>query len=364
MKNKKIFMVDGVYPANTRSRRIVKTLKDDYDVKLCIWDRSSISIQNENINKDFIYQSNEGYGNKIKKVLGIMKFYIFLKEVLSYNKPDILIASQWDMLILCTLLKNKRQKLIYDNIDMPTSNINIVLKILIFIEKKCLKKVDGIIFASRFFEEKYQNSTSKKIVLENKPSNEISKKDSLEYSSNKIKISFIGTIRYYSMLKALINSVKKYEDDIEILLFGNGPDEEKLKNIVQKNGQKNIVFFGKYNYEDIAKFYNISDLIWAVYPENDYNVKYAISNKFHESIIFEKPCLFSKNTLLGDFVTSKNIGLSLEISELENIIKKIINNELDLNKLKKSIVNYKIKNNDLYWEDNEEQLKYFFKELE
>lgn len=363
MNTKKILMVDGIYPANTRSKRIVKTLKKTYEIKLCMWDRRSISDELSNLDKDFIYCSNEGYGNKIKKLFGIIKFYSYLKKVLIQYKPDILIASQWDMLVLCAILKSDKQKLIYDNIDMPTSSIYIILKILIFIEKICLKKVDGIIFASRFFEEKYKNFNCKKIILENKPLKEILKEDSLKYSSEKIKISFIGTLRYYSMLEALINSVKNYEQNIEILLFGNGPDEKKLKKFVQENKQKNIVFFGKYKYEDIAKFYNISDLIWAVYPERDYNVKYAISNKFHESILFEKPCFFSKNTLLGELVNTEDIGITLELDKLEKIIRQINNKEIELNKLKENIQKYKVKNKNIYWEDDEQLLEKFIKEL-
>ena len=35
-------------------------------------------------------------------------------------------------------------------------------------------------------------------------------------------------------------------------------------------------------------------MVWAAYPNKDYNVKYAISNKFFESLVYEKPTFFSK----------------------------------------------------------------------
>lgn len=358
----KYLLVDGIYPPNTRSRRIFETINKESEIRYCLWDRSESSLKEKN-QKSYIYLSREGYGNKIKKILGMRNFYLYLKEINRNYNPKVIIASQWDMLLLCYLLKNKNQKLIYDNIDMPSSNSKLILIILKKIEKICLKKVDGIIFASRFFQEKYLNFKNKTIILENKPLKKLINEKEHSHNSKKIKISFIGTLRYYSILEKLVNSVRNYEEKIEVLFFGSGPDEKKIKDLVAKNNQKNVIFFGEYNYEDISKLYHISDIIWAVYPEEDYNVKYAISNKFHESIIFEKICLFSKNTLLGKYVVKNNIGLGIDINEVDKLIQNISKNEIDYKNIKKSIKKYKENNFNLFWEDDEENLKKFIKEL-
>ncbi|MBM6876200.1 glycosyl transferase family 1, partial [Fusobacterium mortiferum] len=120
-----------------------------------------------------------------------------------------------------------------------------------------------------------------------------------------------------------------------------------------------------YNYEEIAKYYQISDFIWAVYPAEDYNVKYAISNKFHESIIFEKICFFSKDTLLGEYIDKKKIGISIDASNSKSIKKTILYMVNHPEKVKEILKNIKIykQNKILYWEENEENLIKFIEEL-
>lgn len=349
---KKILLIDGIYPINTRSLRIIRTLSEENDIKFCAWNRNDILVSD---NFNYIYSSNEGYGNKVKKILGMYKYYKYLKSKNLEFNPELIIASQWDMLLLAVLLKSKKQKLIYDNIDMPTSEFNLVIKLLRFLEAGLLKKTDGIIYASRFFKKCYNLKISN-IILENKPLKELVTKEKIEYKSKKIKISFMGTIRYYEVFEKVFEVLENYQDKVEFLFFGTGHAEDKLKELVKIKNIKNIKFFGKYNYDEIGKFYNSSDLVWAVYPAEDYNVKYAISNKFHESILFEKPCLFSKDTLLGEFIQKENIGISLRIEELEIVIKELCDGKIDLDILKENIKNYKLKNSKIYWEDEEKQL--------
>ena len=62
---KRILFIEGIYPVNTRSSRIINTLKNDYNIKVVSWDRSNIYDKSKN--SLYIFSSNEGYGNKIKK---------------------------------------------------------------------------------------------------------------------------------------------------------------------------------------------------------------------------------------------------------------------------------------------------------
>ena len=96
----------------------------------------------------------------------------------------------------------------------------------------------------------------------------------------------------------------------------------------------------------------------------DYNVKFAISNKFFESILFEKPCFFAKNTQLGNLVHENGIGIVVDpynIQEIKNIINQL-NKEKILN-LQNNIKFYK-NNQKLYWEESEEELLKFIKNIE
>lgn len=159
-------------------------------------------------------------------------------------------------------------------------------------------------------------------------------------------------------MKNLLFSIQG-NSNIEVYLIGKGAENYKFKDLIQKQNLKNIFMIDEYKYEEIKRFYLNTDLIWAVYPNKDYNVKFAISNKFFESILFEKPCFFAKYTLLGDFVEKNNIGIVVDPYDTEEIKKKIEKlNEKTILELQENIKKYK-KEKDLYWENQEVKLLEF-----
>lgn len=354
----KILLLDGIYPINTRNKRIINTLKKEHEVKFCAWNRENIKFEDR---ENYIYSSNEGYGNKIKKLLGMKNYVNFIKQIIKKYNPEIIIASQWDMLLL-TILSNFKGKIIYENLDLPTSSNKLVLKVLLLLEKLMLKKVDGIIYASRFFIPLYSKNKIKELLLENYSLREIDEKEFEIEKREKFRISFIGGLRYFETMKNLLIASQDKEN-IEIYLIGKGPENNKFKNFINENGSKNIFIIDSYKYEEIKKLYLNTDFVWAVYPNKDYNVKFAISNKFFESILFEKPCFFAKDTLLGDFVEQNKIGITVDPYDVEEIKNKIENlNKNTILALQKNIKEYK-ENQKLYWEDNETELLKFINEI-
>lgn len=357
---KKILLIDGVYPVNTRNLRIYKTLMQKYTIKFCAWNRNNFQYTDKN---NFIYSSNEGYGKKIKKLLGMKAYLSFIKQTIKEYKPELIIASQWDMLLL-TILSGFKGKIIYENLDLPTSSNKFILLFLLKLEKWMLKKIDGIIFASRFFLPIYKENNIKKLLLENLPLKEINFQKEIDIQRrNKIRISFIGGLRYFETMKNLLLAIQK-NNNIELYLIGRGAENNKFKNFIKEKKLKNILLIDSYKYEEIKKFYVNTDLIWAVYPNKDYNVKFAISNKFFESILFEKPCFFAKNTQLGNLVHENGMGIVVDpynIQEIKNIINQL-NKEKILN-LQNNIKFYK-NNQKLYWEESEEELLKFIKNIE
>ena len=124
---------------------------------------------------------------------------------------------------------------------------------------------------------------------------------------------------------------------------------------MKENEYSNIYFHGRYNYENISEIYSTVDLIWAVYPNKDFNVKYAISNKFFESILYEKPCFFSIQTDLGDLVEKYEIGFTIDPYDPNKFFKNF-NTErfvIRVEEYKKNIRKYK-EGKLLFWEDNED----------
>lgn len=322
-----VLLLDSSYPINTRNAKIIASLKNlfpNIGVRFITWNRDGRMIAMVD-SCEFIYSERTvGYGNKVKKLINIFSYYHFLKSCNEKYSPAILIASHWDMLFLASRIVKKKQILIYDNLDIPTSNNSFLLYILKRIEGIALRKTDAIIFASRFFVNLYNNFLGKTFLIENRPLlNNVSNLSPTQRSINiPLTISFIGTVRYFNIMKNLVDAVKG-NATLRLVIHGDGPDLNELRQYA--NSYDNIVFTGHYNPQKLPLLYSQADVIWAAYPNKDYNVKYAISNKFHESIAYNIPCIFSDKTLLGDYVVKNDIGLVVNPYNVQDIYRLLLN---------------------------------------
>lgn len=339
-----ILLVDSSYPINTRNEKIIVSLKQAFPhlpISCIAWNRDGRQIAEKDKNM-LVYKQKSVYGKAMQKMIHLFGYYKFLKHYNKLYKPWIIVASHWDMLLLAAIFKSKEQILIYENLDIPTSSNKLVLHVLRWIEKFSLKRTDAIIFASRFFCELYDNFVGKKIVLENKPLIVQSEKDIFRRSGKDsiLVISYIGLVRYAEIIKNLIVAVRN-NPKIVLNIHGEGQDLAVVKEYAR--GCHNVYFTGRYELKDIYKLYKDSDLIWAAYPNKDYNVKYAISNKFHESLEYKVPCIFSDKTKLGDFVQSNSIGFIVNpysVEAISSLLNSLINNQDALEKVKRNLHQY------------------------
>lgn len=316
---KNILLVDSSYPINTRNERFISSLRKSLgtsSIRFAAWNRDN-RIVNERDKTMCIYQSSAKYGSKLLKSVKMYGYYKYLKNIFHNEHIDIVIASHWDCLLLCTLLKKKKQILVYENLDIPTSSNFIVLQVLRCIERICLYRTDAIVFASRFYKSLYTFYKGVNFVIENKlPFENCSSIKHCLTPEKKIVISFLGNIRYPEILRNLILAVGNCEG-IHCNIYGDGPDFGKIKKIALKYG--NVSVLGRYEYSEISKIYECSDVIWAVYPSKDYNVRYAISNKYHESLYYGVPAIYAEGTKLADMVEKDGIGYVVNPYSIDSI---------------------------------------------
>lgn len=349
----KILIVIDHYPISPRCKKIAESYKKvlNADVKIVAWNRKNI-CKNDN-DEIFLINSNIGYGNALKKLNGLVFFRSKLMKIIDEYNPDIVHSIDFEMRLVVNTIKNKFKN-IYEIYDVKFLNNKYLNYILRNIDNYIFKRSDMIIYASPYFSSQYPKLSLEEVVINNKPNKtdiNINKRD----KDNKITISFIGTIRYYEILKNLID-VCKNNDNVQVMLSGDGPDLNKIKEYIIKNDIRNVILTGRYNIKDIDKLYLKSDLIWSAYPMDE-NVKIAISNKFFESILYRKPIIVSNFTMLGEEVEKKNIGFSLnphDKNDIENLIKLITENKNEINNKIKSISNI---NENLFWEDEEIKLE-------
>lgn len=336
----KVLLLDTSYPISSRNRRILPSIAKSFpqaEIHQIAWNRTGGTLL---IDDPFVHVYNKcsPLGNLWIKAMNLLGYRHYAHSIIKSIKPDIIIASHWDTLILVPKLDRKKQKLIYENLDIPTGPYR---KIICLLERRALKHTDLIIHASRFFKELYPQSI-KQIVLDNKPAFTIASKT--EYSVHSpLRIAYIGNVRYKDVLFNLIDAVRE-DERFHLAFHGRGVEFDDVKKYSDRIS--NIEMTGAYEYRDVAKMYTDADVVWAAYPNKDFNVKYATSNKFFESIFLGIPCLFAKETKLGDYVKKNGIGLVVDpydSRDIKCLLEQIVNGNIDLNQIALNLRNLRAK---------------------
>lgn len=354
---KKIFaIIDCSIPINTRNQKIIDSLRishGDADIHVITWNREGLMLDG---NDRFFhaYDKIAPYADVKAKLLGMLGFKKYIKKVLAEISADVVISSHWSNLMLVAGAKTEDQILIYENLDIPTGCFPL-RQIERAIERGCLRKVNLIIHASRFFRPLYNKVGVPQIVLENKPVFAPNVKTSA--SGKPLKVAFVGTIRYKDILQNLADALMN-NPDFELYFHGSGHDCQALKEHCKD--ANNVFFTGKYDYSAIVPLYHQSDIIWAGYPNKDYNVVYAISNKFHESLYVGVPCVFSTGTKLADFVKKNNLGFVVDpydTAEIKRLFLRIASGQEDLKHIKESMQAWQSK--ETTWADDFKHVENF-----
>lgn len=334
----RIIIIDTSLPINTRNTKIENSFKESYpdaEVVILTWKRDLVEFDNPG--NYIVYEAEAAYGNPMEKFKRMFGFAKFARKKIREISADVIVASHWESLLVVPSDLPNNPILIYENLDIPTGPYPI-RKTIQILENRKLKSFDLIIHASRFFRELYSEDIPQ-IILENK-----SKFDfKLEKQSSHIPfvVSYIGTVRYKEILEHFVTAACRIKN-IEVKIFGDGHDLTHIKEF--SKGFSNISFYGSYAFSQIPEIYGQSDLVWAAYPNKDYNVVYAISNKFHESIACGKPCIYADNTKLGDYVSANNLGYTVDPYDedaIYNLIMRVKDNVVDYETCKRNILDYK-----------------------
>lgn len=345
--NKVFAVVDCSVPINTRNQKIIDSIYKEFPeaiVHVITWNRDGGQCRLGSFYHT--YDKVAPPADVWAKLKGMYAFKKHIGKVLDEINPNVIIASHWSNLILVSGFKKVGQTLIYENLDIPTGG-TLVRRISSKLESIALRKVDLIVHASRFFKPLY-NQSIPQFILENKPAFGPNRK--IESIGKPLKVAFIGSIRYKEILMNLVDALKN-DSKYELYFHGSGEDYQAMLDYCKEIN--NVYFTGKYNYSNVVKLYHQSDIIWAGYPNKDYNVIYAISNKFHESLYVGVPCVYSDKTKLAAHVQKENIGFVVDPYNpiaIKKLFDEIAYGQIDITKTRESMIDYLL--NESSWNDD------------
>lgn len=227
--------------------------------------------------------------------------------------------------VLISIL-NKLEKFIYQNVDFTI--FNSLRRREEIIEKTGIKKENTVVI--------YNNANPSWILEKEEEANEKSKEIMDHFKDKKI-ICFIGNLYLegrdiITLIKAF-RIIKREIDDVILLIVGDGPDKERISNLIEEYGLNGSVFLE--GWQNNPYSYMLA---------SDLNVVTALhesfSNTILESIYFEKLIIGSDVGGIPEILEDKKLLFTAkDEDELANKCIDLLNNKTEHEYAEKMIKN-------------------------
>lgn len=371
----KIWMLDQyavppIYYPIERPHKLCKNLvKMGHDVS--IFAASSVHNSDKNLIEDGALYKEDFYddvkyryiktrqykGNGKDRVINILQYTKRLKKVCDkYEKPDVIIANSFHPLtcyIGIKLAKRYGIKCVSYIADLwpltllelgKVTEKNIIYKALYALEKWIYTKSDAIVFT---MEGGKQYIIDQGWHKENGGPVDLSKVhhinngvDIEEFDYNKehytfadddlddensFKVVYTGSIGRANNIDELVKVaevVKRKDERIKFLIYGNGTEKDRLEKYCIDNSINNIVFKGRVEKKYVPYILSKSDLN-IILISNKNLVKNGLSlNKSFEYLASGKPVIV--NNIVGyDYIESNCAGFLMKDSDVKNYVEVI-----------------------------------------
>lgn len=300
-----IFCGDLKYcPYLSRYTERLKDKREPYEV--LFWNRGDFTL---NISQEYFYYDSPSAENlnKVYKLIDFLKFRSWIKEHISKSKPDKLIfLSTLTGILLCDLIKKYNHRYIFDIRDYSYENISLFRRA----EKKLIDNSFFTAISSEGFtaflpQHKY-------IIAHNFNRNELINNIKFIKYQTPLKIVWNGTVRFFDFQKNYIEALKNDERFL-MIYHGAGTDLDKYKEYCKINNIKNVVFTGPYDNKDKNKLLQGAAILNNCYGGRDGDqLKYAISNRFYDGLIYHIPQLVEPHGYKASTTKKKAVGISLK----------------------------------------------------
>jgi hypothetical protein len=259
----------------------------------------------EKTNAETVYRYNlkiEKHWSKNEKIFKYLGFRKYAKKILTEKKYDLVIVwgVEASLMFFDYLIQKMKGKYIVNIRDYPLIKKKIVFFILkLIINNSRFTTISSNGFKSFLPEYNYINIHSLNMSI----LNEAQKRKGLQETTKKIKICFIGYVRFLEKDKQLMNALKNDERYI-LQFFGAG--SEALESFAQKEKIYNVEFIHSFDVEQTAELLLRADIINNLYGNKDIALDTAISIKYYYAAYLRIPILVYKNTYMEQI--SKEIG--------------------------------------------------------
>lgn len=129
-------------------------------------------------------------------------------------------------------------------------------------------------------------------------------------ASNGIDVLTIGGIRDYSSNIEIVKSLAN-KNGFNCRFVGKGVAENQIRDYCNKNGIKNVHFWGFYRKEEESGFIMSATFMNIFYPRIITHDT-AMSNRFYNSLIYKRPMIVTQDTTQGDYAVKYGLGVAIK----------------------------------------------------
>ena len=155
--------------------------------------------------------------------------------------------------------------------------------------------------------------------------------EEFSFSDNKVtNFTFAGNIgklqNLNNVIEAFGNLSRKYQQNAQLNIIGDGTELESLKQIVKENNYKNIIFWGRKPKDEMYKYLKASDFLIVSLIDNPI-LELTIPAKVQTYIASGKPILAILNGDTADIIKDNSLGYCAspnDINEIKYIFQKAI----------------------------------------
>lgn len=304
-----IFCGDLKYcPYLSRYTERLEKLKITY--RVLFWNRGDFQLNFPDNYVCYDSPSSENLGKlqKMKDFMGFRKW--IMKQLKEYPSDGLILLSTLTGVLLFDKLKRYNGKYIFDIRDYSFENVDIFRKI----ERNVIKGSAFTAISSKGFKAFLPEHDY--IIAHNFNRNEMIDKPTFIKKEAPLKLVWNGTVRFFDFQKKYIDALKN-DNRFLMVYHGAGTDLEKYKSYCEKNEIKNVVFTGPYDNKDKYKLLEDADILNNCYGGRDGDqLRYAISNRFYDGLIYRTPQLVEKDGYKASVTEKEGVGIALDASEL------------------------------------------------
>lgn len=258
--------------------------------------------------------------SKLEKIFNFLLYARRVRKVLLQRKYDyvIVLMTMPAVLLGDYLIRNYPKRYSLDIRDYTFEEYGIYRNA----EKRVICGAQEVLISSEGFKHFLPRFQYTRIHNFNRVDNsfrDANKRKHLPGPGRPIKISYIGSISYERECIALIDLVAS-DSRFTFSFYGNENTSSKVSSYVRSLDCDRIQMEGQFRPSEKASIYKKTDMVFNCYGNDSLLVKYAISNKFYDSLEFRVPLLVSPNTSMEAETQGFSFALDLEkANDLDNL---------------------------------------------